>query len=53
MDVAPPGFPASIRVASACVGGHATDLVVSVYRDGATVLIASQLGTVGTVIEAK
>ena len=45
-------FPAPVRSAQATVAGRATDLVCSKYGD-AVLLMASQLGCVGTVIQAR
>jgi hypothetical protein len=52
MQAAPPGFPVPVRVASAAVGGAPIDLIVSDYEEG-VLLIATQLGTVGTVLECR
>lgn len=52
MEVQPPGFPVAIKTASISLGSEPCDLICSTYLDG-TVLLASQLGTVGTVILAK
>ncbi len=52
MAAAGSGFPVDVKSARASVGGLATDFVRSTYAD-ATVLIVTQLGTVGTVLQAK
>ena len=44
--------PAPVRSARATVAGVATDLVCSKYGD-AVLLMASQMGCVGTVIQAR
>ncbi|KAF8056346.1 psmg3 [Scenedesmus sp. PABB004] len=48
----PAGFPVAVRSACVAIDGAPTDIIVSTYND-ATVLMASQLGTLGTVIQAK
>jgi hypothetical protein len=45
-------FPVPVRSAQATVAGRATDLVCSQYGD-AVLLMASQMGCVGTVIQAR
>lgn len=52
MDLQPAGFPVGIQGASVSLCSEPTDLIVSTYNDAA-VLMASQLGTVGTVVIAK
>lgn len=52
VTVQPAGFPVSIKCCSAAIAGVPTDFICSDYLD-AVVLIATQLGTVGTVIQAK
>lgn len=48
----PAGFPVAIKTANVLIDGTSTDIICNTYLD-AIVLIASQLGTVGTVIQAK
>jgi hypothetical protein len=48
----PPGFPVSVRAAKALIAGHPADLLVSAYTD-ATVLFVNQLGSAGTVLQAR
>lgn len=51
-NVQPPGFTVAIKAASVTLGSQPADLIVSTYHD-AVVLMANQLGTVGTVLLAK
>lgn len=51
MEVQPPGFPVSIRCASAKLCSEPTDIISNVYND-VIVLIVSQLGSLGTVLLA-
>jgi hypothetical protein len=48
----PSGFPVAIKAASVTLGSQPADLIVSTYHD-VVVLMANQLGTVGTVLLAK
>eukprot|EP00882_Tetradesmus_deserticola_P008435 GHRQ01008894.1.p4 GENE.GHRQ01008894.1~~GHRQ01008894.1.p4 ORF type:complete len:129 (+),score=33.35 GHRQ01008894.1:176-562(+) len=51
-SIIPAGFPVAVRTASVEIDGLATDIISNTYLD-AVVLIASQLGTMGTIIQAK
>jgi hypothetical protein len=48
----PAGFPVAVKSVSIEMDGVATDIICNTYLD-AVVLIASQLGTMGTIIQAK
>lgn len=51
-EVPPAGFPVGVKAVRVPIAGASTDIIVNTYVD-AVVLIASQLGTVGTIIQAK
>lgn len=46
------GFPVGVKSARVDIAGQPTDIICSVYVD-AVMLMISQLGTVGTVIQAR
>eukprot|EP00878_Enallax_costatus_P008537 GHUV01008925.1.p4 GENE.GHUV01008925.1~~GHUV01008925.1.p4 ORF type:complete len:132 (+),score=35.02 GHUV01008925.1:597-992(+) len=48
----PAGFPVAVKTATVDIDGCATDIICSLYAD-AVVLIATQTGTAGTIIQAK
>lgn len=48
----PAGFPVAVKSVAVDIDGLATDIIINTYLD-AIVLIASQLGTMGTIIQAK
>lgn len=48
----PAGFPVAVKTATVDINGSPTDLICNLYMD-AVVLIATQLGTAGTVIQAR
>lgn len=48
----PAGFPVAVKSVSVDIDGVTTDVISNTYLD-AVVLIASQLGTMGTIIQAK
>eukprot|EP00775_Hariotina_reticulata_P004578 gene4578-4832_t len=52
MSAGPVGFPVGIKTASVLLGEEPTDIVISTYLD-AVVLMVSQLGSVGTVVQAR
>lgn len=52
MAAAPEGFPVAVKSVKTDIGGQPTDIISSKYAD-ATLLMITQLGTVGTVIQAK
>lgn len=52
MSDAPAGFPVSIKSAAVLLGEEPTDIIISTYLN-AVVLMVSQLGSVGTVVQAR